>query len=80
MPLEYHVPDLEAGDRVIVKCLDPEYGCGQIVSQYDAAYLIVKIDGSRYYVETRLPLMPDPVLLERGDLTKTDRQPWWVSS
>ncbi len=80
MTTDYHVPDLEVGDSVLVSCKDPDYGCGSIVSSYNAAYRLAKIDGQRYYVETRLPLMPDPVLLERGDLTKTDRQPWWVSS
>lgn len=72
--------EIKVGDIVTVRGKDPDYGCGQIVSQYDAGYRVARIDGPRYYVETRLPLMPDPVLLERGDLTKTDRQPWWVSS
>lgn len=73
-------PDLAVGDSVTVACKDPDYGCGAIASSYTAAYRITKIDGLRYYVETRLPLVPDPLLFERSDLTKTDLQPWWVSS
>lgn len=72
--------ELIVGDSVTVACKDPDYGCGAIASSYDAAYRVARIDGSRYYVETRLPLIPDPLLFERCDLTKSDRPPWWVSS
>lgn len=68
---------IAVGDCVEVVKPDPEYGIGCMAAGYDAAYRVTRVEGSRLYIETRLPLLCDPILVTIDEVRKSTRKPWW---
>lgn len=72
-----NVDGICVGDRVEVVHPDPEHGGGCIAAGYDAAYVVVKIEARQLWVETRLPMISDPLMVTIDEVKKVAKKPWW---
>lgn len=63
------------GDRVRVDHPD-ESGVSCILAGYDAAYLVMAVDGHKLTIQTRVAGVGD-VVVYAHEVTQTDERPWW---
>lgn len=76
---EPNIPDMSivVGDCVLVTHPDPDYWCAVIAAGYDAAYLVKRVDGDKLCLDIRFPALDELPYIERKEVTKTTRRPWW---